>query len=288
MRHTKLAGVITAVVAMAASAAYAGDVTIPNTFSAGTPAKAADVNANFSAVATAVNATAIDVATLQSAVKAIPAGPQGPAGAQGPAGPAGSPGATGTQGPAGPQGVQGSAGVAGPKGSTGPQGTAGSAGGLMLKDANGLTVGQYMNAGAGEFVLSKTAGGQLFYLQILASGFVPFVNAQPGSNSLVEYASTNCTGAAYLGSSSGYGNGTTQYLTVVPPGNLYGSTVYVAGTLQSPVLVQSRMGGVNNGYPLNGTPAPTCGAVTPYIDPAPYSVVGTFDVSVFVIPFSVQ
>lgn len=38
--------------------AYADPVTVPNTFSAGTPAKASEVNANFTALANAVNANA--------------------------------------------------------------------------------------------------------------------------------------------------------------------------------------------------------------------------------------
>ncbi|MGH6682615.1 MAG: hypothetical protein ACRECA_01600, partial [Pseudolabrys sp.] len=51
--------------------ALAGSVTIPNTFSANTPAVAAQVNADFSAVATAVNGNAADIATLQSALQAL-------------------------------------------------------------------------------------------------------------------------------------------------------------------------------------------------------------------------
>jgi hypothetical protein len=105
--------------------AQAGDVTIPKTFTADTPAKAEDVNANFNAVATAVNGTATDVAALKIAVKAIPAGPQGPAGPNGVSGPAGP---AGPQGPAGPVGPVGANGATGATGAQGPQGLKGAAG----------------------------------------------------------------------------------------------------------------------------------------------------------------
>jgi hypothetical protein len=55
MGKGKFAGAIAALVALAA-VVYASTVTVPNTFVAGTPAKAADVNANFSALATAIQA----------------------------------------------------------------------------------------------------------------------------------------------------------------------------------------------------------------------------------------
>src|SRR5262249_2135227 len=53
------------------SSATGGPVTIPKTFSAGTPAKAADVNANFTAVATSVNGSAQDISTLQSTTSTL-------------------------------------------------------------------------------------------------------------------------------------------------------------------------------------------------------------------------
>ncbi len=51
-----------------ASAALAGNVTIPNSFTAHTPAVATQVNANFGAVAIAVNGSATDIASLQAAI----------------------------------------------------------------------------------------------------------------------------------------------------------------------------------------------------------------------------
>ena len=56
---------------MCSTAALAGNVTIPNTFTAHTPAVATQVNANFGAVATAVNGNAADIAALQLALTAL-------------------------------------------------------------------------------------------------------------------------------------------------------------------------------------------------------------------------
>lgn len=56
-----------------ANAALAGNVTIPNTFVAHTPALAGGVNTNFSAVATAVNGNAGDIASLQAAITSLQA-----------------------------------------------------------------------------------------------------------------------------------------------------------------------------------------------------------------------
>jgi hypothetical protein len=73
MRNSRLAAVVSvsAVLTMVTGPAHSGAVTIPNTFEPGTKAKAADVNANFSAVATAVNGNANDVTTLQKTIQAL-------------------------------------------------------------------------------------------------------------------------------------------------------------------------------------------------------------------------
>lgn len=60
-----------ALLSVAVQGSNAGTVTIPNAFTSGTPAKAADVNANFSALATAVNASAADISVLQSALASV-------------------------------------------------------------------------------------------------------------------------------------------------------------------------------------------------------------------------
>jgi tail collar domain/collagen triple helix repeat protein len=73
MRNSKLALLVpvAAVLTALAGHAHAGTVTIPNTFTPETKAKAAEVNANFSAVATAVNGNANDIATLQKTIQAL-------------------------------------------------------------------------------------------------------------------------------------------------------------------------------------------------------------------------
>jgi len=51
--------------------ANSAEVTIPNQFSAGTAAVAADVNANFSAVETAVDGNAVDIAAILNTITAL-------------------------------------------------------------------------------------------------------------------------------------------------------------------------------------------------------------------------
>lgn len=92
---------------------HAGDVPTPIVFTDGTPAKAAEVNSNFTAIKDAVNENNKRLGTVETTVGNItvgPAGPQGSQGVAGPAGPQGLVGQTGSQGPAGPQGAVGPAG----------------------------------------------------------------------------------------------------------------------------------------------------------------------------------
>ena len=56
---------------IASAALMAGSVTIPNTFTANTTAKASEVNANFSAVKTAVDGNAGDIATNSSNISTL-------------------------------------------------------------------------------------------------------------------------------------------------------------------------------------------------------------------------
>ena len=54
--------------------ALADDVTIPNVFQAGTPARAAEVNANFSAVESSVDDNAQDIAANVSEISNVSTG----------------------------------------------------------------------------------------------------------------------------------------------------------------------------------------------------------------------
>jgi Phage Tail Collar Domain/Collagen triple helix repeat (20 copies) len=71
MGNLKLAVAVGVALVMAAAGARSGPVTVPNTFVPGTPARAADVNANFAAVAGAVNGSAADIVTLQTTIQAL-------------------------------------------------------------------------------------------------------------------------------------------------------------------------------------------------------------------------
>jgi Phage Tail Collar Domain/Collagen triple helix repeat (20 copies) len=71
MRNLKFAVAAAGMFVAIATSAYPGPVTVPNTFVPGTPARAADVNANFSAIAGAVNGSAADIATLQTTIQAL-------------------------------------------------------------------------------------------------------------------------------------------------------------------------------------------------------------------------
>jgi hypothetical protein len=92
---------------------------VPNTFQAGQPARASEVNENFQ-----VLATAVDTAVTG------PQGPEGPQGLQGLPGPVGPEGPLGPQGPIGPQG---------PEGPQGPQGIPGASGcSVTQQDSNAI------------------------------------------------------------------------------------------------------------------------------------------------------
>ena len=88
------------IVALLFSGLAMGQTQVPNDFTAGTPARAVEVNANFDALETAIDQNATDI-------QSIPVGPQGD---PGPQGIQGVPGSQGIQGVPGPQGIQGDVG----------------------------------------------------------------------------------------------------------------------------------------------------------------------------------
>jgi hypothetical protein len=315
----KLRVFVLGAVLSAASAASLGQATVPNTFTPGTPAKAADVNANFNAVVTGVNGNAKAISALQTQVKSIPAGPAGPQGPQGPQGsqgvqgPMGLPGPMGLQGPAGPQGptgqtgqqgsqgpagAQGPAGPRGPTGATGatgPVGPPGPAGGLTLVDSNGLLVGQLFPGPLTgvDTVVIKTAGGVAFALTVNTANFGVYPTTQPAvvgaTNPTtgapygnVVFASADCSGTPYL---SLPGPLLPMMMHSPPIGLIANSIVYVPGPPNTgPGSGSSSYIGTGNVYP--GGAAAGCnsgnggGLQTP--------VIGTFDLSVFVWPLSVH
>jgi hypothetical protein len=261
MRNSKLTPLFTAVAAIAATAAHSGNVTIPKTFTAGTPAKAADVDANFSALATAVNGTASDVTALRGAIKAIPAGAQGAPGSQG---------AVGATGPAGPQGIPGppgATGVAGAQGATGPRGPAGPAAAisvLVVKDANATVLGQYsVDGGSAEIVMMRSPGGRLFATGISPSQFSP-------TGALI-YSTPDCSGTAYINT-----NGRQGFMT---QNVVVGTSAYLQGAVQSPVYAQSYKSGS----------APASGVCTAIINTySLFAIAEVVDLSSYVAPFTVQ
>src|SRR5210317_1557474 len=94
------------VVALVCTASAQAQTQVPHDFQSGQPARAAEVNANFDALETAIDQNAV-------AIQNIPAGPQGPEGPQG------DPGPQGVMGPLGPTGAQGPQGIQGPEGPAG-------------------------------------------------------------------------------------------------------------------------------------------------------------------------
>src|ERR1700729_1104835 len=77
MGNLKLAVAVGVALVMAAAGARSGPVTVPNTFVPGTPARAADVNANFAAVAGAVNGSPAGICNVADPFSGLAEGPGG-------------------------------------------------------------------------------------------------------------------------------------------------------------------------------------------------------------------
>ncbi|MDC3015832.1 collagen-like protein [Luminiphilus sp.] len=103
---------------------------VPNVFEDGTPASAAEVNANFDALEAALppsNCTTDQIIKWNGSAW-VCSDPSGAAGPQGEKGDTGDTGPQGETGPAGPQGATGLTGATGAKGDTGDQGIQGEQG----------------------------------------------------------------------------------------------------------------------------------------------------------------
>jgi hypothetical protein len=266
MRNSQLAAVIAAVLAIevtgVASGAAPEAVTIPNTFVAGDPAKAADVNANFTAVAGAINDTAQTLSALQAAVQNIPRGapgPQGAAGAQGlqgPAGNAGTPGTKGATGPAGPMGPAGAAGAIGPSGSRGASGPTGPAATqVSAYDVNDVVIGPMFPNGQA----LVTSQGSPFYVFVNSTGF-----GLPN----VYFASVDCSGTPYIWTSANK-----PLIPSATASAVGSSTVYLAGNSPITLAMGSRVEGTVPCYAGNFGPQTVFAAIA-------------VDLSLFVPPFS--
>ena len=184
--------------------AHAADhASVPHTFQTGTPARASEVNANFEAVKTVVNANAdsldqtqADVNTLRGRVDAIQPAP----GPQGPQGPQGQQGDTGPQGRAGPQGPAGAQGPSGTPGPTGPQGPSSPT--LIVVGANGVDVGLAMYGSSGHQSSNEPSGNYVITWVDTGSSQVPIIVYRsrigwwPGMS--LFFDQVNCAGNAYL------------------------------------------------------------------------------------------
>jgi hypothetical protein len=176
---------------VALSGGALAQTTVPNTFAAGTPAKAAAVNANFQALATAIDKVA------SSATR----GPTGPAGPQGPVGMTGAVGATGSAGLPGPQGPTGATGAKGATGATGPQGPQGAAG------PTGPAGTQALFGTNTSYAVTGTGTGCTIGEIILTAGTV--ANGMPAQGQLISISEYSPL-FSLLGTLYG-GNGTTNF-----------------------------------------------------------------------------
>lgn len=235
-----------------AGIAAAGPIVVPNTFTAGTPAKAEDVNANFTALANGINTNSQTITSLQTAVNNIPAGPQGPAGPAGPAGP----------------------------------------GVMLVQDSAGKTVGSYFMAPydpyaqSNGFTVPGSTPDEFVFIRTSGPSFaVRVTSAQLGAQVTydVSFVSTDCTGQAYL-TVEPYLPGSLQVAPMLSFAAVLGTTAYIGGT---PVTSSSTMysylsvsGGavVCSSWGSNGV----TGTFAP--------VISTFDLSTlgFVPPYSVH
>lgn len=234
------------VVALVFSAAAIGQTQVPNDFTAGTPARAAEVNENFDALETAVDQNATDIQN-------IPAGPQGDVGPQGP---------QGIQGDVGPQGLQGIQGNVGPQGSVGPEGPQGPAGADLtnevsilqgeqavqndridaLENAGGKTLKLYDADGdltPGYFVFKSFGKTGAFHLEYGGEVYVFFVSGTEfdGTDRQIFWSDALCSlNPAFLGT-NGPANGWAVGATL-RSGTRFGAELIIESPGTAPIQTQ--------------------------------------------------
>lgn len=207
----------------------------------------------------------------QSGTSQIP-GPQGPAGEQGPAGTKGDTGETGPQGetgPKGPTGAKGDTGAtgatgpqgpAGPQGATGPAGSSGSGGGsgMILKDANGVSVDSVIDVSAGSITVFKNDR----FFRYPRSSEANFIGIPRGEMEFpAGYLTSDCTGPWVM--YNVFSNSNHTYSRVVYWGLSYtDNKIYLRGTsgeatvyYLNPYNDACLNSGSNNYYTMNEIPA---------------------------------
>ena len=195
-------------------AVTAGAVTVPVTFTSGTPANAADVNADFTALANAINTLSTNLVALQSSVAS-----------------------------ATPSNMH------------------------VIKDSNGLLVGQYFETygGENEYAL-MTVSGYTFFTWINSPGFL--------SPTSVYYSGVNCTGSGYVVWNSYGGNQVVK--SIAPLGTVVGANAYIPGSAVGIVATQSSKSTAG-------------GCVSDTSNPGSlYSVAATLSLAQYVPPFILQ
>lgn len=212
---------------------------VPNTFQAGQPARAAEVNENFSTLESAVDQNA-------AAIQQIPAGPEGPAGPTGPQG------LQGIQGDAGPQGIQGVPGDTGPQGPEGPQGVAGPT--MVVVDADGVVLGPLLQTLSFP-TTARSFNYGVFYFD-LGTEFVPlivyrrWISWLPGPSPDMFFDEIDCVGNAYVetqGGQSAFGDRLVpdSSYAVLPDGQTITRVnlgIQVQASLMQSVMIQSASG----------------------------------------------
>ena len=176
---------------------------VPNVFEDGTPASAADVNANFDALESAIDSNDEDFELFRADTQlALPpsncstdqiikwngsawvcsdpsgaAGPQGEKGDTGdigPQGPQGPQGERGVTGPQGFQGLQGETGATGPQGAKGDTGDQGIQGGQGPAGADGVNPFENLNCNEGDTLKLGSNGWECSSSEAVYTAFVTF------------------------------------------------------------------------------------------------------------------